>query len=226
MKRVLLLSCLFAFFLASGCSHQMHITNTEDYFSPPSPPLAKPIKLGVTSSTITDAKNSRYVNAVVDALQRSGNFERILYPYSQSVNQGQADMLIDLAVNPKYDGSGANFFISWPGFIILAPAAWGYKYTAEIETRVSITNLKDNTSKQIAIPTHYVFRHADIGRAWTEAGGWLLFSVPALVGGIVFTGYDNDITPEFITLVSPNYGAYVSKKIVDALQGASTTSSR
>jgi hypothetical protein len=153
MKRVLLLACLFAFFIVSGCSHQMHITNTEDYFSPPSPPLAKPIKLGVTSSSITDFKTGRYVNAVVDALQRSGNFERVLYPFSQTVNQGQADMLVDIAVKPKYDGSGANFFINFPGFLIFAPAIWGYKYTAEIETGVSITDLKNNASKQFAIPT-------------------------------------------------------------------------
>jgi hypothetical protein len=222
MKRMLLLTCLFGIFLVSGCSHQMHITNAEDYFSPPSPPLAKPIKLGVTSSNVTDAKNSRYVNAVIDALQRSGNFERVLYPFSQTVNQGQADVLLDIAVNPKYDGSGANFWISWPGFIIFAPAAWGYKYTAEIETRVSITDLKDKTSKQVAVPIHYIFRQADISRAWTEAGGWFFFSVPALIGGIVFTGYDDDVTNEFITKVSPNYGAYVSKKIVDALQSAPT----
>lgn len=221
MKRVLFVSCLFAIFLISGCTHPMEIKNAEDYFSPPSPPLAKPIKLGVTSSSVTDPKNSRYVNAIIDALQRSGNFERVLYPYSLTVNQGQADMLIDIAVNPKYDGSGVNFWINWPGFLIFSPAIWGYKYTAEIETRVSITDLKNNASKQFAIPTHYVFRHADMGRTWTEVS-WFEVSVIALIGGIVFTGYDDDITPEFITKVSPNYGAYVSKKIVDALQSAPT----
>jgi hypothetical protein len=221
MKRVLLLACLFGIFLVSGCTHQMHITNADDYFSPPSPPLAKPIKFGVTSSSITDVKNSRYVSAVVDALQRSGNFERVLYPYSLTANQGQADMLVDIAVNPKYDGSGQNFVINFPGWLIFAPAIWGYKYTADIDTRVSITNLKDNVSQQIAVPTKYIFRQADMGRTWTEVS-WFEVGIIALVGGIAFTGYDNDVTPEFITAVSPNYGTYVSKKIVDALQSAPT----
>lgn len=222
MKRVLLLACLFAFFVVSGCSHQMHITNTEDYFSPPSPPLAKPIKLGITSSSVTDPKTGRYVNAVVDALQRSGNFERVLYPFSQTVNQGQADMLVDIAVKPKYDGSGANFFINFPGFLIFAPAIWGYKYNAEIETQINVTDLKTNASKQFTIPTKYIFRHADTGRTWTEVS-WLEVGVIALIGGVVFTGYDEDTTPEFITVVSPNYGAYVSRKIVDALGSIPTT---
>ena len=216
MKKILGVTCLFAIFLFSGCYHAMEITNSGDYFSPPSPPLVKPVKLGVTSSSVTDPKNSRYVSAVVDALQKSGNFERVLYPYSLTANQGQADMLIDIAINPKYDGSGANFWINWPGFFIFAPAIWGYKYSAEIDTRVSITNLKDNTSRQIAVPTRYIFRHADMSRTWTEVS-WFEVSIIALVGGAVFTGYDNDVTPEFITTVSPNYGAYVSRKIIDAL---------
>ena len=125
-------------------------------------------------------------------------------------------MLIDIAVNPKYVGSGQNFVVNFPGLLIFAPAIWGYKYTADIDTRVNITNLKDNTSRQIAVPTRYVFRQADMGRTWTEVS-WFEVGIIALVGGTVFTGYDNDVTPEFITTVSPNYGAYVSRKIIDAL---------
>ncbi len=216
MKKILLPVCLFAICISLGCSHALQITNANDYFAPPSPPLQKPVKLGVTSGSAADSTNSRYVNAVVDALQRSGNFERVLYPYSPTVNQGQVDLLVDIAVNPKYDGSGENFFINWPGFLIFAPAVWGYKYNADIDTRVGITNLKDNTSKQIALPVHYVFRHADMGRTWTEVS-WFEVSIIALVGGVAFTGYDNDVTPQFISAVAPNYGSYVSRKIIEAL---------
>jgi len=216
MKKILLVACLFGIFLLSGCNHNMHITNAEDYFAPPSSPLAKPIKLGLTSSCSTDPKNSRYVSAAVDGLQRSGNFERVLYPYSLTANQGQADMIVDITVNPRYKGSGTNFFINFPGWLIFAPAIWGYEYHAEIETLVNITNLKDNSAKQVAIPTHYVFRQADMGRTWTEVS-WFEVGVIALIGGVVFTGYDEDVTDEFITKVSSGYGAYVSKKIIDAL---------
>jgi hypothetical protein len=216
MKKIQILTCLVAIILFSGCHHALQITNSEDYFFNSSPPLAKPMKLGVTSSSVTDPKNSRYVGAIVDAMQKSGNFERVLYPYSTAVNQEQADMLINIAVNPKYDGSGSNFWVNWPGFLIFAPAIWGYKYSAAIETQVNITNLKDHTTKQIAIPTNYIFRHADMGRTWTEIS-WIEVSIIAFIGGIVFMGYDDDVTDEFITKVSPNYGAFVSKKVIEAL---------
>jgi hypothetical protein len=105
----------------------------------------------------------------------------VLSPFSQAVSQGQVDVLVDIAVNPTYDGCEQNFIINWPGFIICAPAIWGYEYTAEIGTMVSITNLKDSTSKQVAIPTHYIFRHADMERTWMDAGGWLFYSMPAFI---------------------------------------------
>jgi len=63
---------------------------------------------------------------------------------------------------------------------------------------------------------HYVFRHAAMGRTWTEVS-WFEVSIIAFVGGVAFTGYDESVTPEFISAVSPNYGAYVSRKIMDAI---------
>ncbi len=36
----------------------------------------------------------------------------------------------------------------------------------------------------------------------------------------MFTGYDNDVTPEFISAVSPHYGAYVSRRIIDAIRSS------
>ena len=215
MRNLSLVICLTALVLFAGCYHPMEITNADQYFTPPSPPFAKPLKLGVTSSNVSDPVNSRYIDAVVDALQKSASFERVIYPFNQATHQGQADKVVDIAVNAKYDGSGQNFWINWPGFLIFAPAIWGYKYEAEINTQVSITDMATNASKQIAIPTQYIFRHADMGRTWTEVS-WFEVSIIALIGGIVFTGYDADVTPEFIKSVSPGYGAYVSNKIVTA----------
>jgi len=199
-----------------GCHHPLEIQNADKYFSPPAPPLTKPLKLGISSHNVTDPVNSKYVGAVVEALQRSGSFERVIYPFNQATHQGQADKLINISVQARYDGSSTNFWINWPGFLIFAPAIWGYKYTAEIDTQVSITDMATNASNQIGIPTQYIFRHADMGRTWTEVS-WLEVSIIALIGGIVFTGYDHDVTPEFIKTVSPAYGAYVSSRIIAAL---------
>jgi len=214
MKKALLIAAALSSFLFAGCSHPMRITNMDNYFTPPSPPRKEVVKLGVTSPNSVDPQNSRYVNAVVDSLQRSGNFEKVIYPYSQSVHD--VDIAVDLSVSPHYSGNGSNFLVSWPGFLIFAPAIWGYGYNAEIDTNANITYLKVKNSNQIAIPTKYTFRQAEMDRTWTEIG-WLEVSLIPFIGGFAFTQYDPDVTDEFITKVSPNYGPYVAQKIIAAI---------
>lgn len=216
MKKMFLFLILFVGLVFTGCSHSLRITNADNYFAPPSPPVKEPFKIGVTSANAADPQNSRYINSIVEALQRTGSFERVIYPYSQAIHQDQVNIVTDITVVPHYSGEGLNFLVNWPGFLIFAPAIWGYGYNAEIETKVSITRLQDGSTQQIEVPAKYKFRQAEIGRTWTEIG-WLEWGVIPLIGGIVFIQYDPDVTDEFITKVSPNYGAYVAKKILEAL---------
>ncbi len=60
----------------------------------------------------------------------------------------------------------------------------------------------------------YHFRHAAINRTWTDAS-WFEVGIIALIGGAAFTSYDTGVTNEFIQKVSPSYGPYVAKKIVE-----------
>lgn len=195
---LLLASALFA-----GCSHALRITNTNEYFAPPNAAAIEPLTLGVASSHDTDPQNSRYVTAIVDALQRSGSFKRVIYPYNRATQQ--ANVIIDIN--------------SFPGFLIWAPAIWGYGYNAEIETRLNIQQLPDGAVRQTAVTTHYKFRQAEIDRTWTEIG-WLEVGIIPLIGGFAFTQYDPDVTDEFITKVSPYYGPYVARKLIESLPAA------
>ncbi len=214
MKRIIFLFVMFAGFLFAGCSHTMHITNSEDYFAPPSAPARQAMKLGVTSNSVNDPQNSKYVSAVVEALQKNGSVERVIYPYSPAAHKDLTDAVVDISVNPRYDGKGSNFFVNFPGFLIFAPAIWGYGYNAEIETLAMVTSQKDGQSRQIKIPMTYNFRHAAMNRTWTEVS-WFEVGAIALIGGFVFTGYDNSVTDEFIKNASPTYGPYVAKKIIE-----------
>lgn len=199
-------------FLATGCSHNLRITNVDQYFTPPSAPSIKEtIKIGVTSSNVADLQTSRYVNAIVEALQRNSMVEKVIYPYSQAVHQ--VDTVVDITLIPHYTGSGSNFFVNWPGFLIFAPAIWGYGYNADIDTKVNVTRLIDNRSQQIEIPTKWKFRQAEMDRTWTEVG-WFEVGLIPLIGGFVFMDYDHDVTDEFITKVSPNYASHVAGKIM------------
>lgn len=198
-----------------GCSHPMRVTNLDQYYAPPSaPPKKETIKLGITSGTASDIQGSRYVNAAIDALKRNSAIEKVVYPYNKAVHEGMVDTVVDISIIPRYSGRGSNFFVNWPGFLIFAPAIWGYGYNADIDTKANVTRLKDNLSQQVDIPTNWDFRQAEIDRTWTEIG-WFEVSLIPFIGGIVFTQYDPDVTDEFITKISPTYGEFVARKIAD-----------
>jgi hypothetical protein len=213
-----LLFVLVGFFIVTtGCSHSLRITNLNEYYTlSTTPPKKETVKLGVTSSSATDIQGSRYVDAILDGLRRNSSVEKVIYPYNQAIHQGMVDLTMDITIIPYYSGSGSNFLVNWPGFLIFAPAIWGYGYNAEIDTKVNVIRVKDNLSHQINIPTKWKFRQAEIDRTWTEIG-WFEVSLIPFIGGIVFTQYDTDVTDEFITKVAPNYGTYVAKKILEGM---------
>lgn len=202
--------------IGSGCSHNMRITNLDDNFTTPSAVPKQTVRVGVTSSSMSHPQTSKYVNAIVEALQRNSGVERVIYPYSHSNNKGQADAVVDISVNTRYDGKGSNFFVNWPGFLIFAPAIWGYGYTADIETQAFIDNLKTGSSQQLSMPLRYEFRQAEFDRTWTGIG-WFEVGIIPLIGGLAFTGYDDDVTPEFIRTVTPSYGSFVAQKTANAI---------
>lgn len=212
MKRLLTAGLLTVALAASGCSHAMRITNLHEYQPAPTAPLEPPRIAGVTSTNLGDPATRGFVDAVAEALRRDASFDRVLYPYD---GRRDADLVLEISVTPQYSGRGSNFLVNWPGFLIFAPAIWGYGYEAAIETRVSIRTPAGAT-QEIAIPTRYTFRQAEIDRTWTELG-WFELGIIPLIGGAVFTQYDPDLTPEFVTKVAPSYGAYVAQRIREAL---------
>jgi hypothetical protein len=215
MPRSLLLGLACIALAASGYSHALEITNLDEYYAPPPPPFRQQQVVGVSTSALGDPLSSRYVSAIADALQRSGSFERVIYPYNAASHQDVTQVVFDVGVRPAYSGSGSNFFVNFPGFLIFAPAIWGYGYHADIETLVKVTHLRSGRSSDLTVRTDYDFRQAEIDRTWTELG-WLEWGVIPFIGGFFFMEYDPDVTREFIHRVSPHYGAYVASKIIPA----------
>jgi hypothetical protein len=193
----------------------MRITNLDEFKLTPTIAPRQAIKVGVTSSQISDPNNSKYVSSVVEALQRNSGIERVIYPYNAAQHKDLTDAVVDLEVHPYYDGKGSNFFVNFPGFLIFAPAIWGYGYTADLNTEAVVT-FKSGNSQKLSIPAKYEFRQAEIDRTWTEIG-WLEVGIIPLIGGIVFTSYDEDITGEFIRNVSPSYGSYIAGKTASVI---------
>jgi hypothetical protein len=215
MKRLLTFGLLAAALATSGCSHAMRITNLHEYQPAPTAPLHPPKVVGITSRNIADPATRGFVDAVAQSLRLDPSFDVVMYPYDA---RRDADLVLDISVSPRYSGRGSNFLVNWPGFLIFAPAIWGYGYEAVIETQVSIRD-RDGSSQELTIPTQYRFRQAEIDRTWTELG-WLEVGIIPLIGGLAFTRYDPDVTPEFVAKVAPNYGAYVARRIREILATA------
>lgn len=211
---------LFALFamliLFTGCSHNLRITNLNENFTHPVSPPQETVTIGVVGAQMNDPVNSGYLFSVVSALRGSGNFDRVIYPYSHSSHGSEVEAIVQISILPEYDGNASNFFVNFPGFLIFAPAIWGYGYQADIATMVDISYPDLKKSEHSEIHLTYTFRQSEIDRTWTEIG-WLEVGIIPLIGGFVFTQYDPDVTEPFISEVSPNYGRYVSTKITESL---------
>lgn len=213
--RAVVTSLLLAAALAgTGCSHAMHVTNLDSYRPMPSPPTVPARSVGLTARNLDDPEVRGYVDGIAEGLRRDASFERVVYPFDPRAGH-DVDVVFDVQVVTTYAGRGSNFLVNWPGFLIFAPAIWGYGYEASIVTKALVWT-RDGATNALEIPTVYDFRHASIGRTWTELG-WLEVSIIPFIGGIVFTRYDAGATPQFVSLVAPSYGAYVAQRLRESL---------
>lgn len=207
-------------FLISGCSHTFEVKNMSLYKPQFVNLQGKDIRVGISAVTSTP-EEERLVMAITNALKREGL--KITYPfYSNDENRNSVDYVVKLACSSQYNGSGWNFLINWPGFLVWTPAWHGYKYKVLYGFDADITNTKTNEAlPRISSPVELDIRHADMGRTWTELS-WLEWSVIAFIGGIMFTRYDHDVTPLLLDHAEYKVGDYVASKIASALASGKT----
>lgn len=171
-------------------------------------PIRKSI--GVVSPT-PSIDSQLILNDVVDGLRKYS--DDVIMPYRQEV-----DVIAAVDLRSQYEGSVANFLISWPGFLVWAPAWNGYVYNIKHDFGV---HLEDGRSEGVMdsfdVPVNLDIRHAAMNRTWVaETGGWLLpgLSAVALVGGIIHTGYDKNVTPLAAKEVAAPVGGFVAQEII------------
>lgn len=211
---------IFVMPILSGCSHTLEVKNMQLYKPQFVNLQGKTIRVGLSAVTSTP-EEERLVMAIANALKRDGF--QVTYPfYLKEDNQRSVDYIVKLNCSSEYKGSGWNFLINWPGFLIWTPAWHGYKYRAIYGFDADVTNTRTNQAlPRISSPIDLDLRHADMGRTWTELS-WLEWSVIAFVGGILFTRYDHDVTPLVLNHAEYKIGDYVSSKIASSLISSET----
>jgi hypothetical protein len=194
---------------SAACTHVIELVD------PPSPPAAaaptaRPVVVGLAGDT-KNPEMRAYLDAIARGLQTQGAVQRVVHPYAPGT---PVDVVADVRIAPEYDGSGWNFLINFPGFLVFAPAWNGYVYHANPKTTVELRTADGKKIDTVNFEHDYSFRQADIGRTWTEIS-WFEVGAIALVGGVYCMNYDVDQTLPFIEKVAPNYGAHVAQLIAD-----------
>ena len=209
-----LLTCFVL--MITGCSHTLEVKNLSDYQSASMSKLPNDLSLGISTSN-TNQNGQVLVTGAAQAI--SGYVTHLVYPYSATSSK-DVDVIVKIAVKSNHQGSGANFFINFPGFLVWAPAWNGYVYKPSYAVDVNLVSTYDSSAiDSFSIPINLDVRHASIGRTWTEIS-WFEFGAIALIGGVVFTQYDDDITPLVEAAVQKTVGDYIAQEIATRLHNS------
>jgi hypothetical protein len=178
--------------------------------------LEKRLSIGVIPQT-GDIHCEKLVKGVGEAL---GKYSAdVLLPYSVGSSR-KVDVLANINIRPEYKGSGWNFLVNFPGFLVFAPAWNGYIYKVNYNVDVLLTRVTDN--KKIAsfnLPINLNIRHAAMNRTWTEVS-WFEVGAIALVGGVVFTMYDNNVSPLVAEKIKLPIGDYIAQEIIGRINNS------
>lgn len=206
-----------ALLLGSGCAHTLEVKNMRSYENVQTHPLQKPLTIGVMGST-DDVGSHQLLKGVETSL---GRYSTTVVLPSAAENARKVDVVANIKIQSEYKGSGWNFLINFPGFLIFTPAWNGYVYKANYNVEVALAKgIDGNKLESWSLPINLDLRQAEIDRTWTEVS-WLEVGVIAFVGGIVFTGYDTDVSPILGEKIENPIGDYLAQDIVNHINSCS-----
>jgi hypothetical protein len=210
----------FVFALAvmlQGCAHTLEIKNLTDYQGPAAEPLKQRSAIGVAAQASNDEAR-QLAKAVGAELGKYG--AEVEYPYLGASGARPVDVVASLDVKPVHKGSGWNFLVNFPGFLVFAPAWNGYIYEVRYDIGVTLTSPADGAPvDHFVVPVVLDVRHASYNRTWTEVS-WFEVGAIAFLGGLVFTSYDDGVTPLVVQHSASTIGDYVAQKIVAHMNAA------
>lgn len=204
--------------LLVGCSHTLEVKNISEYKSDSLvQKINKPISIGIVFSEGDDTELRQMVKEVGSELQKYTT--EVVYPFNPN-GYKKVDVEARVSIDAEYKGSGANFWINWPGFLVFAPAWNGYVYKVNYEVEVALFDVaKSKLIDKFTLPINLDIRHAAINRTWTEIS-WLEVSALAFIGGLAFTQYSPSVTPLVVHATSRTLGNYIAEEIVNHLNAS------
>lgn len=143
--------------LLSACAHPLEIRNLDQYSSlARGEPLERQTVVGVVTSA-PDAETQRLLGGVGKALGKYA--ARVLQPYDPKT--AQAEVVARITATPRYEGSGSNWFVNFPGLLVGAPSWNGYAYEVAYDFQVLLTRGWDNAKLDAwSMPVSLDVRHS------------------------------------------------------------------
>lgn len=211
---------LSALLVLPACSHQLQVKNMSLYQPELLGTIPSDLKVGIQYSSLAPG-DERLLIQTINSLRTYGI--QVVYPFATNEQSKKTvDYILRMNLTSQYDGSNTNFWINWPGFLIWTPAWHGYNYRVVYSFDVDITDAETNQAlPRLRIPVDLDIRHAAMNRTWTEIS-WLEWSAIALIGGIIFTRYDNSVTPILLDHSERKIADYVGSKITNTLVSMSS----
>ncbi len=139
--------------ISVGCSHSMRVKNLGDYSLVQSTGPRMDVALAPFSGT---PDQEAFYNAAVDGLRSHRHVKMVRTDWTpERREQGfNPTHTVSLAIKPEYKGSGANFPITFPGFILFTCAWHGFHYSADVTTEIELQPY-GSTVNQVAISDSY-----------------------------------------------------------------------
>jgi hypothetical protein len=208
-----ILTLLTAIAVLIGCTHPLTVTNINNYKPTSIIALKTPMNIAIRP-TAPDLQGHRMIHAISRDLLKYNAESTTAF----TDNQSGIDVIADIAVVPQYRGSGWNFWVDFPGFLIWAPAWHGYNYHANYDIDVRLSDAKTGKLiNTIFVPVRMKVKHADMNRTWTTGVGIPTLGIAPLIGGLVTMNYDETVTPLVNQQADPILADYVAQKIAVTL---------
>jgi hypothetical protein len=216
--RFQLVALLFAMSTVA-CTHNMEVKNLHDY----SYTASAPRSLKLSLERVPPEETARALaTAVKDGLAAHSSVERVTVA-DMAPPDFHPDYVVSVQPTTKFTGSGWNYLISFPGFLIFTHAWNGYVYGAQTSTEIEIR--RPDASEVLAsqtLETDWNFRHCDFGRgAWTSSGWYTPgYGGLNLIIGFFMIRYDDDATAPLLLAVHDPYGQFIANHVVELAASA------
>lgn len=199
-----------------GCTHAMTVENLNQYVLPPTEAPQKNVAVLPYSG---DGDGRIFSDHMVGALVTHPAVAELRENWRWDAHDlgFEPDVVVSIEPRARYRGSGWNFPITWPGFLLFTHAWHGYIFSADVHADIQI---HDPETREVVgrsqLEMTYSMRYCDAHRGvWASSGLWNpWFTATSFIAGLVFIRYDEDATQPFHNTIRKPFGDYVAEQVM------------